>query len=222
MCISNSHCLVFLVLFGSTPVMSVISGRCCVAVCACVCSASSVLCLLLCGVGFLLAFSHRVASSLSPGLQNYFPQRTQCYFVMSFLRNYFPRQSGCLLVKVILNLLFANWQDWFFFCNASELNVNYHMYRVRLTCVADTVFVQDVKDDRAVYRQYDKCKWSCELASGMSGFPRGAGGRCCGLHSLLTYAGVLLLLEATSEMDAGSGKDRNVARQPALCWGCRR
>lgn len=73
MYISNSHCLVFLVLFGSTPVMSVISGRCCVAVCACMCSASSVLCLLLCGVGFLLVFSHRVASSLSPGLQNYFP-----------------------------------------------------------------------------------------------------------------------------------------------------
>lgn len=93
------------------------------------------------------------------------------------------------------------------------------MYPARLACVSDTVFVKDVTDDGVVYGKYDKCKWSWELASRMSGFPRGAGGRCCGSHPLLADAGVLLLLEATSEMDAGcwlwQGL-RNVARQPAL------
>ena len=96
---SNSHCLVFLVLFGSTAVMFVISVRCCVAVCACVFCFKCFVSFILCGVSFLLVFSCHVTISLSPGLQNYFPQHTQCYFVMSFLCNYFPSQSSCLLVS---------------------------------------------------------------------------------------------------------------------------
>lgn len=60
---------------------------------------------------FVSVFGRRVTSSLSPVLQNYFAQHTQCCFLMSFLRNYFASQSGCLLIKVLLNLLVANGQD---------------------------------------------------------------------------------------------------------------
>lgn len=72
-----------------------------------------------------------------------FPQCTQCYFVRPFLHNCFPSRTGCLLIKVSLNLLVANWQDWFFFSNASELNVDYHTHPVRLTRDFGTALARD-------------------------------------------------------------------------------
>lgn len=108
MYICNSHCLVFLVSTCDVCDPSeVVCGYACMRAFSFKCFVS----FNLCGVGFLFVFSRCVMSSLSPGLQNYFPQHKQCYFVQSFLRNRFPSQSICLLITVVLNLLVANWQD---------------------------------------------------------------------------------------------------------------
>lgn len=53
----------------------------------------------------------------------------------------------------------------------------------------------------------------------MSGFLRSAGGRCCGLRPPLADAGVVLLLEATTEMDAGSHKAWEVLLSNLRCAG---
>lgn len=138
---------------------------------------------------------------------------------MSFLCNYFPSPSGCLPIKVVLNLLVASWQDWFFFSNASELNVNYRVYPVTLVFLIRFLLGMLKTTMWFTGSTTDKCKWSCELASRMSGFPRSAGGRCCGSHPLLAYASVLLLLEAASEMDAGSRKDGEMLLGNLRCAG---
>lgn len=91
--------------------MPVISVQWCVAVSACVCSASSILCLLFCVVSaLLLVFSRHVTSSPSPGLQSYFPQVHNvglCHLYVTI----FQASQACLLIQVVLNLPVGNWQD---------------------------------------------------------------------------------------------------------------